>query len=719
LAALAALVVIAAFSAPSTASAAACAGGTTAWTGLAGNGSFGDALNWDNGGPSAACDASITMNGTYEVLMTSGASMQSLTIGGSSGTQTLRIRADNANTNLDAMTTGLANGAHGAIILDCLGGGCAFGPGNAPTINVGASTLTNNGSITVTAAATGTGGFIGNVTNTGTIQINGNARHTGGTLLNQGPINIATGVSLTSSGSSCGAASVIVNNDAGGQINATGTGTLSALNYVQGAGTTSGTDAVIQGCGSLSYTGAGASSVLAPNGFNLSGTMSSGQSLRIRADSSNTNAVASGGFTNNGGTITLDCPGGGCSGGPGGAPMIDVGSNTLTNTGTITVTPAASGNGGFTGNVTNAGTLQINGNARQALGSGVTTSFVQTAGATVVASGVSLNLSGNTVAGLNLNGGVLRGEGTITGSVNNTGGDVSPGSSPGTLTVSGNYTQGSGGTLKVAVAGTTAGQFSKLNVGGNAILVGPLVLQPTVGYAASAAPGDSVAFLSYGGSRTGTFSSTTASPPLAGGKTYSAVYDDLNKRVNAVVVAAPPPVDSDGDGVPDSSDTCPNQVGPPSNNGCPLPPADSDADGVPDSSDLCPDQAGPPPNNGCPLAPADSDGDGVPDSSDTCPNQAGPASNNGCPDDKTAPETTIDKGPKHKTTKRKAKFRFSATEAGTTFECSLDKKAFTPCVSPLKLKAKPGKHLFQVRATDPAGNVDDSPASLKWKVRKS
>ena len=37
-------------------------------------------------------------------------------------------------------------------------------------------------------------------------------------------------------------------------------------------------------------------------------------------------------------------------------------------------------------------------------------------------------------------------------------------------------------------------------------------------------------------------------------------------------------------------------------------------------------------NNGCPsTAPLDSDGDGTPNSSDNCPAVAGPASNGGCP----------------------------------------------------------------------------------------
>ena len=83
--------------------------------------------------------------------------------------------------------------------------------------------------------------------------------------------------------------------------------------------------------------------------------------------------------------------------------------------------------------------------------------------------------------------------------------------------------------------------------------------------------------------------------------------------------------DSDGDGVPDKDDACPTEAGPKELNGCP----DSDGDGVADKDDDCPDQAGPAENNGCPWP--DSDGDGVLDKDDECPNVVGVAENNGCP----------------------------------------------------------------------------------------
>ena len=82
------------------------------------------------------------------------------------------------------------------------------------------------------------------------------------------------------------------------------------------------------------------------------------------------------------------------------------------------------------------------------------------------------------------------------------------------------------------------------------------------------------------------------------------------------------------------------------------------------------------------------------------------------------PDTDIDKGPKKKTSKTSAKFKFSSPDAGADFECSLDGKKFKACSSPLKLKKlKMGKHVLKVRAVVD-GAEDGSPASYKWKVVK-
>lgn len=85
------------------------------------------------------------------------------------------------------------------------------------------------------------------------------------------------------------------------------------------------------------------------------------------------------------------------------------------------------------------------------------------------------------------------------------------------------------------------------------------------------------------------------------------------------VVEAQAPVDTDGDGISDDLDQCPDTAAGTAVNeqGCE---GDTDADGVVDRLDTCPDTAAGTPVNeqGC-TAVADADADGVPDGQDTCP----------------------------------------------------------------------------------------------------
>lgn len=106
-----------------------------------------------------------------------------------------------------------------------------------------------------------------------------------------------------------------------------------------------------------------------------------------------------------------------------------------------------------------------------------------------------------------------------------------------------------------------------------------------------------------------------------------------NTPKGAKVDARGCPVDSDGDGVPDGLDKCPGtakgvKVGA---DGCPT---DSDKDGVLDGADQCPDTpAGAKVDaKGCPT---DADGDGVADGLDKCPGTARGVKVNaeGCPID--------------------------------------------------------------------------------------
>ena len=96
--------------------------------------------------------------------------------------------------------------------------------------------------------------------------------------------------------------------------------------------------------------------------------------------------------------------------------------------------------------------------------------------------------------------------------------------------------------------------------------------------------------------------------------------------------------DSDGDGIKDSDDACPNVAGLAAMNGCP----DTDGDGIADKDDMCPNEKGTKENKGCP----DTDGDSVIDKDDKCVTVAGPAANGGCPWPDTDGDGVLDKDDK-------------------------------------------------------------------------
>ena len=97
---------------------------------------------------------------------------------------------------------------------------------------------------------------------------------------------------------------------------------------------------------------------------------------------------------------------------------------------------------------------------------------------------ISLNAATMTVPfGIDLNGGQLIGNGTITGPVRNNGGSVAPGFSPGKITIEGNYTQGADGVLNMEIGGNTPGSgYDQLRVIGTATLGGTLNLKLINGF---------------------------------------------------------------------------------------------------------------------------------------------------------------------------------------------------------------------------------------------
>jgi hypothetical protein len=87
------------------------------------------------------------------------------------------------------------------------------------------------------------------------------------------------------------------------------------------------------------------------------------------------------------------------------------------------------------------------------------------------------------------------------------------------------------------------------------------------------------------------------------------------------------------------------------------------------------------------------------------------------PEDRRRPSTFIRRGPRRRTADRTPRFAFASDEAGSTFQCKLDRARYRSCVSPVTLRRlRPGRHTFRVRALDAADNLDTSPAVRRFRV---
>jgi hypothetical protein len=85
--------------------------------------------------------------------------------------------------------------------------------------------------------------------------------------------------------------------------------------------------------------------------------------------------------------------------------------------------------------------------------------------------------------------------------------------------------------------------------------------------------------------------------------------------------------------------------------------------------------------------------------------------------DFTSPETSIASGPSGTVSDTSASFVFESPDSTATFECSLDAASFVACpASHTVVGLTDGMHTMRVRAVDPVGNRDGSPAIRTWTV---
>jgi hypothetical protein len=371
--------------APSAAHASGC---TDTFTNTAG-GSWSTGSNWSKkAAPTSEEEACITENGTYTVtLSATSVSVKSLTIGGSSGTQTLAVESSCSGGASLGSTEGIGVGARGALTLTN-SGLCANG------VTLGGP-VTNAGTIT---AEPGTGGGVrnleGNLTNTGKLAVNANTSFNGSkaTLVNEGAVDLAEGLELYV------ASSDSFTNGAGGSIAATGSANVfvpSGATFTEGAGTTSGSQPVIVEQGTFNDTGSGASSIRLRSYYtHLSGNIAPGQSLAIEAcvgSGEPAIVVAAKSFANEGSLTLTSAKHSGADCGGNDYAIFELESGTLTNSGTIDIESGTGGERQLKGSVTNRGTLAVNANT---LFSGSAAALTNE-GAVELGSGLELSVSDN------------------------------------------------------------------------------------------------------------------------------------------------------------------------------------------------------------------------------------------------------------------------------------------------------------------------------------
>ena len=311
-------------------------------------------------------------------------------------------------------------------------------------------------------------------------------------------------------------------------------------------------DGVISGSGSVQQIGTG-TTVLTGNNTYSGGTTVSAGTLQLgnggTTGSITGNVIDNGILTfNRSDSIVFD----GVISGSGNVQQIGTGITVLTGNNTYSGGTTVSagtlqlGNGGtsgsITGNVVDNGILAFNRSdvvtfggvisgtgSLQQNGTGTTVLVMDNTytGTTTVNSG-SLIVDGSIASTQTLVNadGFLGGHGTINGNVVNSG-IVGQFKSPGTLTITGNYTQNPGGTLRIQIAGMGTGQHDLLAVNGHAALAGTLQLIPLQGF--NLHPGDQITFLTANNGVSGTFSNVSTGTILQG---------EVTSLPNAVVLKA-------------------------------------------------------------------------------------------------------------------------------------------------------------------------------------
>ena len=386
---------------------------------------------------------------------------------GNSGSGSLTV-ANGGLVAAASITIASNNGSVGTLNIGSLGASDTAGTITTPTITFGSGTGMINFNQINTARVTSSITSLGTIRQlgTGTTILSGNNTYTGTTLITSGTLQAASTNALGTS-----------------VVTLTNSGTLSLSTNLSISSLIWDSTAIVAlpGAASSNYltvTGAVSLTGSGTNTFDLTGVVLGSSPLELFAFGTNgftTNQFGISGvsdyllsISNNALWIAIN--------GLIASPTNTIVTNTATyptvtflTNGILTVTPTADLSITTPVNVTNNGTVVLNG---------------------------VLNTPSLSVAP----GGALGGTGTLNGNLTNNG-VVAPGNSPGIMTVNGNYTQAAGGTLQIQVGN---GLNSLLSVSGTASLGGILALTPVDGHQFQY--GDKIVFLSAS-EITGNFSS--------------------------------------------------------------------------------------------------------------------------------------------------------------------------------------------------------------------
>ena len=444
---------------------------------------------FDNASGTISNSSTVTnANVTVGTLSNAGTLMGSVTVG--SGT----TLANSGVVNVGTSSTNSGYVSNGGTLTNSSTFSNAGSFANTGSLNNSGS-LANGGSLNNSGSLTNTGSLAnsGSLTNTGTITTTGS-----GTLSNTGSFTNMGAVmgsmnGITGGGTIANSGTIIGTSGTGVQLTSAGTVTNSAGGYIKG-----GQYGVVVGSGgTVTNAGTILDNITAGASLGSNATMSNASTGTVAGVTGVIFTGTGASFTNNG-TIT---------GSGGVAVQFDAGVNTLTlGTGSVLSGSIDGGSGAGLINLTGTGSL-TNTIANFGTGSALT-----------VASGADWTATGTWTIANVTNAGTFQA------------GDLSH-----SLNLTGNFTQASTGTLRVALDASGTGSF--FNITGTAALAGSVTVVPSGTFLAASTP---YTILTASGGVTGTFSGgvTTSSALLAPTLSYDA--KDAIVTLAQLPVASPP-----------------------------------------------------------------------------------------------------------------------------------------------------------------------------------